>query len=57
MNRTLEIQKAMLSSDAQDVTLLLEALDNESRILARTYLSALADRAQMERKKQVEVIA
>ncbi len=48
MNSALELQKLILSPDTQDLCALLESLDNKSRILARTYLTALADRAQFD---------
>lgn len=48
---TLEINRAIVASDTKEVTALLEALDEDSKVLAKTYLSALADRQQLEKSK------
>lgn len=49
MNAVEEARKAMLSSDMEEVTGILEKLDNKSRVLARTYMTALADRQEYEK--------
>lgn len=46
-----EIRKAMISSDTEEVTKILETLDENSKVLAKTYLSALADRQRIENTK------
>lgn len=46
-----ESRKAMLSSDAKEVVQILEALDENSITLARTYMMALSDRQRIERSK------
>lgn len=51
MEDTQEIRKEMLSSDTEEVVGILETLDEDSKILARTYMSALADRQQLEKAK------
>lgn len=48
---TLEINRAIVASDTKEVTDLLESLDENSKVLAKTYLSALADRQQLEKSK------
>ncbi len=48
-----EIRKAMISSDMEEVTKILETLDENSKVLAKTYLSALADRQRIENAKLV----
>ena len=48
---TEEIRKSMNGTDTKEVTALLEALDEDSKVLAKTYLSALADRQQLEKSK------
>lgn len=44
-----EIRKEMLSSDTEEVTKILESLDENSIVLARTYMTALADRQKIEK--------
>jgi len=51
-----EIRKEMLSSDTEEVAKILETLDENSIVLARTYMTALADRQRIERTK-LEVAA
>ncbi len=46
-----EIRKEMLSSDTEEVTKILESLDENSIVLARTYMTALADRQKIEKAK------
>ena len=46
-----EIRKTMLSSDTEEVTRILESLDENSIVLARTYMTALADRQKLEKAK------
>ena len=46
-----EIRKSILSSDTKEVTKILETLDENSKVLAKTYLSALADKQQLENAK------
>lgn len=46
-----EIRKTMLSSDTEEVAKILETLDENSIVLARTYMTALADRQKIEKAK------
>lgn len=46
-----KIRKEMLSSDTKEVAKILESLDENSIILARTYMAALSDRQQLEKAK------
>lgn len=46
-----EIRKEMLSSDTEEVTKILESLDENSIVLARTYMTALSDRQKIEKVK------
>lgn len=46
-----EIRKEMLSSSTAEVTKILESLDENSIVLARTYMTALADRQKIEKAK------
>lgn len=46
-----EIRKTILSSDTEEVTKILESLDENSIVLARTYMTALADRQKIEKAK------
>ncbi len=46
-----EIRKEMLSSDTEEVAKILESLDENSTVLARTYLTALADKQKIENAK------
>lgn len=48
---TEEIRKSMNGTDTKEVTALLETLDEDSKVLAKTYLSALSDRQQLEKSK------
>lgn len=48
---TLDINRAIVATDTKEVTDLLESLDDNSKALAKTYLSALADRQRIERIK------
>lgn len=43
-----EIRKEMFSSDTEEVARNLEKLDENSMVLARTYITALADRQKLE---------
>ena len=56
MDKTLKIQKSMLPPESHEISVLLESLDNNSRILAKTYLTALADRDRMEKAKQTAMV-
>ena len=49
-----EIRKEMLSSDTEEVTKILESLDESSIILARTYMTALEDRQKIDKAKTVK---
>ena len=49
--KTDEIRKAMMDSDTEEVAKILETLDENSKVLAKTYLSALADKQQLENAK------
>ena len=51
---TEEIRKEILSSDTKEVTKSLESLDESSIILARTYMTALADRQKIDKAKTVK---
>lgn len=50
-----EIRKTILSSDTEEITKILETLDKNSIVLARTYMTALADRQKIEKAKLVAV--
>lgn len=50
MKNTEEIRKEMFSADTQEVTKILETLDESSIVLARTYMTALSDRQKLEKK-------
>ena len=51
MKPTEEIRKEMLSSDTKEVAKILETLDGNSIVLARTYMTALSDRQRMEEEE------
>lgn len=46
-----EIRKTILSSDTEEVAKILETLDENSIVLARTYMTALSDRQKIEKAK------
>lgn len=46
-----EIRMEIYSSDAEEVVKILENLDENSKVLARTYMAALSDRQQLEKMK------
>lgn len=46
-----EIRKTMLSSETEEVAKILETLDENSIVLARTYMTALSDRQKIEKMK------
>ena len=46
-----DIRKTILSSDTEEVAKILETLDENSIVLARTYMTALADRQKLEKAK------
>lgn len=46
-----EIRKTILSSDTEEVAKILETLDENSIVLARTYMTALADRQKIEKAR------
>ena len=52
-----EIRKTILSSDTEEVTKILESLDENSIVLARTYMTALADRQKIEKARQAKLAA
>lgn len=52
-----EIRKTMLSSDTEEVARILESLDENSIVLARTYMTALADRQKIEKARQAKLAA
>ncbi len=49
MKEVEEIRKEITSDNAQEVVKMLESLDDNSKVLAKTYLSALSDRQRMEK--------
>ena len=51
MRNTEEMRKAIVSSDTEDVAKILETLDENSIVLARTYMTALSDRQKIEKAK------
>lgn len=51
MKNTEETRKAMVPSDTEEVTKILETLDENSIVLARTYMTALSDRQKIEKAK------
>ncbi len=51
MKPTEETRKEMLSSDTKEVAKILETLDENSIVLARTYMTALSDRQKIEKAK------
>ena len=51
MKPTEETRKEMLSSSTAEVIKILESLDENSIVLARTYMTALADRQKIEKAK------
>lgn len=51
MTNAEDFVKVMIDSDTREVTALLESLDDKSKVLAKTYLSALADRQLLEKSK------
>ena len=50
MKLTEETRKEMLSSDTKEVAKILETLDENSIVLARTYMTALSDRQRLKRR-------
>jgi len=51
MTNTEDIRKTMASPESEEVAVLLESLDENSKVLAKTYMSALADRQRIEEAK------
>ena len=51
MRNTEEMRKAIVSSDTEEVAKILETLDENSIVLARTYMTALSDRQKIEKEK------
>lgn len=47
-----KIKKEIFSSDTEEVAKILKTLDENSIVLARTYIMALADKQKIEKKKQ-----
>lgn len=50
-----EIRKEILSPDTEEVAKILETLDENSIVLARTYMTALSDRQKIEKVKLAAV--
>lgn len=48
MAGTEEIRRTMVSEESREVAVMLESLDERSIVLAKAYLSALADRQRMD---------
>ncbi len=46
-----EVKKNIIDSDSEEVIKLLESLDADSKILAKTYLSALVDMQWLKKSK------
>ena len=57
MKATEEIRKEMLSSETEEVVKILENLDGNSIVLAKTYMSALIDRQQLEKARMIVATA
>lgn len=57
MTNAEEIRKTIASTESEEVAVLLESLDENSKVLAKTYLSALADRQRLEKSKAVALAA
>ena len=55
MKKVAESKKEILSPDAKEVVTILEALDERSIVLARTYMTALSDRQKLEEAKLATV--
>ncbi len=55
MNGEEEIRKTIFSPDTEEVAGILETLDEKSIVLARTYMTALADRQKIEKAKMAAV--
>lgn len=51
MSMAEEIRKTILSSDTEEVVKILETLDKNSMVLARTYITALVDKQELEEAK------
>ncbi|MDE6874212.1 MAG: hypothetical protein K2P87_07115 [Lachnospiraceae bacterium] len=51
MANTEEIRKTITAPENEEVAILLESLDENSKVLAKTYMSALADRQRLEKSK------
>lgn len=51
MTNAEEIRKIVVAPDSEEVAKLLESLDENSKVLAKTYMSALADRQRLEKSK------
>ncbi len=51
MRNAEEMQKVIMSSNTEEVTKILETLDENSIVLARTYMTALSDRQKIEKAK------
>lgn len=52
MKTTEEIRKEIMSPEMEEMTKILENLDGNSIVLARTYMTALSDRQQIEIEKE-----
>lgn len=51
MENTKEVMMAIMSSDTKEVVKELEILDESSMVLAKTYITALADKIKFEKAK------
>ena len=56
MKTAKEIRKEMFSSDTEEVARNLEKLDENSMVLARTYITALADRQKLEKARMTAAV-
>lgn len=55
MKTTEEIRKEIMSSEMEEMAKILENLDGNSIVLARTYMTALSDRQQIEKERLASV--
>lgn len=51
-----ETRKEIFSPDTEEVVKILERLDKSSMILAKTYMTALADKQELENAKLAIVV-
>lgn len=57
MNTAEDIRKEIFSSDTEKVAKILGTLDQNSIILARTYMTALSDKQKIEKAKKTKQTA